>query len=58
MRFDFLFCFFFPTHQVAQSEEEVEKIRREVPVQMIRSMLPHANDQQRQQLREMLVVLK
>ena len=36
----------------------IGRIRREVPVQLIRSMLPHANDQQRQQLREMLVVLK
>ena len=42
----------------AKTDEELERIRREVPVQLIRSMLPHANDQQRQQLREMLVVLK
>ncbi|QDZ24405.1 protein PAT1 [Chloropicon primus] len=45
-------------YKEAKTEDEVENIRREVPVQLIRSMLPHANDQQRQQLREMLVVLK
>jgi DNA topoisomerase 2-associated protein PAT1 len=42
----------------AKKEEDMEKVRSEVPVALIRATLPHANDEQRQQLREMLVTLQ
>ena len=42
----------------SKKEEDLDKVRGEVPVALIRATLPHANDEQRQQLREMLVTLQ
>jgi len=43
--------------KTAKSDSEIEAVQRQVPVEIIRAMLPHANTEQRQELRSVLVML-